>query len=117
MRIDIKHIRTQNNNDIDKYVTKKLDKLVKYIPKIARESVHAEVFLKEEKIKEKKECTAEIVLYLPHEKISTKETTFNIFAAVDIVEAKLKNNIIKYKETHALRPRLMILARHFHKSR
>ena len=92
-------------SDLNKYVVKKIGKLDKYMSRHARESVHAEVFLKETKIKAKKECTCEVVLHLPHETITTKESTMNIFAAVDIVEAKLKNLLKKYKETH-YNPRL-----------
>lgn len=90
--------------DVDKklhdYVIKKIGKLDHYMPKRARESAHAEVFLKEAKIKQKKECICEVVLYLPKGNITTKESTMNIYAAVDIVETKLKNQIKKYKETH-----------------
>jgi ribosome-associated translation inhibitor RaiA len=35
----------------------------------------------------------------------------NIFAAADIVEAKLKNHLRKYKEKHSTRPRLFKLRR------
>lgn len=86
---------------IQKYVTAKLNKLEKYLPRHARESAHAEVFLKERKIKTRKECTCEVVLHLPKETIRTEETTMNMYAAVDIVEAKLKNQLKKYKETHS----------------
>lgn len=90
--------------DVDKklhdYVTKKIGKLDRYMSKHARTSAHAEIFLKETKIKAKKQCTCEVILHLPHATITTKETTMNMFAAVDIVEPKLKNQLKKYKETH-----------------
>jgi ribosome-associated translation inhibitor RaiA len=40
-------------------------------------------------------------MHLPHEILTTKESTLNIYAAVDIVEAKMKNQMLKYKEKHA----------------
>jgi len=86
---------------LHEYATKKIGKLDHYMPRHARESAHAEVFLKESKIKQQKICTCEVVLHLPKDIITTKESTVNIFAAVDIVEAKLKNQIKKYKETHS----------------
>lgn len=98
--------------DLEKYVNKKVGKLDKYIPRNARVSAHAQVLLKEFKIKNKKQCTCEVIMHLPHEEFATKETTMNIFAAVDIVEAKLKNQLRKYKETHTARPRLLMLSRH-----
>ena len=83
-----------------KYVTKKMGAMDKYIPRRARESAHLEVKLKEAKAKDKNQYTCEIILHLPHDSITIHETTMNIFAAVDIVETKLKNQIRKYKETH-----------------
>lgn len=91
--------------DVDKklhdYVIKKVGKLDKYLPRHARTSVHAEVFLKERMIRKKKECTAEVTIRLPKGNVTAKESTMNIYAAVDIVEAKLRNQIKKYKETHS----------------
>lgn len=82
------------------YTTKKIGKLDRFISKHARESVHAEVMLKEEKVKNKKNNVCEVILHLPGENITVKESTVNMFAAVDIVEAKLKNLLKKYKDTH-----------------
>ena len=66
----------------------------------SRASAHVEVILKEEKAKDKKQCVCEVVVHLPHENITTKQATVNMYAAVDIVEAKLRNQLKKYKETH-----------------
>lgn len=100
-KLDITGVHMEVSPDLKKYVVKKIAKLDRYMPKHARESAHIEVFLKEAKIKAKKECTCEVVMHLPKENLMTKETTMNIFAAVDIVEAKLKNQLKKYKETHS----------------
>lgn len=86
---------------LNKYVTKKIGGMDKYMPRHARQSAHIEVKLKENKIKTKSEYTCEVILYLPHDTIRIAETTMNIYAAVDIIETKLKNQIRKYKETHA----------------
>lgn len=101
MKLEITGVHMDLDAKIQKYVTAKLNKLEKYLPRHARESAHAEVFLKERKIKTRKECTCEVVLHLPKETIRTEETTMNMYAAVDIVEAKLKNQLKKYKETHS----------------
>lgn len=100
MKLEINGIHTQADKKLQDYATKKIEKLERYMPRHARESAHAEIFLKERMIKSKKECTCEVVLHLPHETLTTKESTMNMFAAVDIVEAKLKNLIKKYKDTH-----------------
>lgn len=100
-KLEINGVHTVLNEDLKKYITKKIGKLDRYLPRTSRESAHAEVFVKESKQKNKKQCTCEVVLHLPHDSIITKESTLNMFAAVDIVESKLKNQIKKYKETHS----------------
>jgi len=99
-KMEITGVHMEVDRKLREYVTKKIGKLDHYMPRHARPSAHAEVFLKEAKIKTKKECTCEVVMYLPKGTITTKESTMNIYAAVDIVEAKLKNQLRKYKETH-----------------
>jgi len=101
-KIDINSVHMKINDGLRKYIVKKINKLDKYIPKNSRESVHAEVYIKESKSKGKKQYTCEIIIHLPKENITTAETTLNTFAAVDIVEAKLKNQLRKYKEKHGV---------------
>lgn len=98
--LDINGVHFEISDDIRKYVHKKIGKLDRFVPKKAREPLQAEVFLKETKAKTKKEYTCEVNLRLPGETITVSETTINMFAAVDIVESKLKNQIKRYKETH-----------------
>jgi len=112
LKITVEGVNLSITEDLDKYVIKKIGKLDKYISRGTRTSAHAQVYLKESKIKNKKQCTCEVVLHLPREEFVTKETTMNIFAAVDIVEAKLKNHLRKYKDTHSIRPRIFNFQRH-----
>jgi putative sigma-54 modulation protein len=100
MKLDIDGIHNLGNKDLPRYITKKIGGLDKYIPRHARRSAHAEVKVKEDKIKDKKECTCEVIMHLPHETITAKETTMNMFAAVDIVEEKVKTQLRKYKAKH-----------------
>ncbi len=64
-----------------------------------------EVKLKEDKAlkheNHKRQSTCEVILHLPKEVITVSETTLNMYAAVDIVEMKLKHQITKYKELHS----------------
>lgn len=99
-KLEIQGVHTEVSKDLQKYIQKKIGKLDQYMPVAARESAHAEVKLKEQKVKSRVECSCEVILHLPKETISTKETTVNMFAAVDVVEEKLKNRIKKYKQTH-----------------
>lgn len=104
-RFEITGVHTEVNDKLKKYATNKIGKLDRFMTKHTRASAHVEVILKESKTKTKKDCICEVVMHLPKENITTKEATLNMFAAIDIVEAKLKNQLKKYKETHE-NPRL-----------
>ena len=107
---EISGVHMELEDDIKRYVRKKIGGLEKYIPRHARKSAHVEVRLKEGKIKTRVERTCEVVIHLPREVLAVSETTINMFAAVDIAEEKLKNLLHKYKEKHdgpKLRQRLM----------
>ncbi len=99
-KLEINGVHYEVTPKLKTYIRKKLGKIDKYILRHARESAHMEVFLKEIKIKTKKVCECEVVLRLPKETLTVKESTINMFAAVDIVEAKLKIQVKKYKSKH-----------------
>lgn len=99
-KIEINGIHAAVDEDLEKYVTKKIGHLDKYLSKHAKVSAHAEVKLKESKAKDKKQCQCEVILHLPKDTLMVKESTINMYAAVDIVEAKLKNQMKKYKDMH-----------------
>jgi putative sigma-54 modulation protein len=99
-RFDISGVHLHVDDDLRKYVQRKIGRLDRFIPKAGREAVHGEVKLKESKAKDKRECTCEVILHLPHETLATAETTINMYAAVDIVETKLHSQLKKYKELH-----------------
>lgn len=104
-RLDISGVHMDVGADLKKYATRKIGRLDRFIPKVWRESVHAEVKLKEGKAKDKNERTCEVILRLPQETLTIKETTINIYAAIDIAETKLRHQLKKYKDLHAS-PRL-----------
>ena len=113
LKIQVNGVHDVVGVDVLKYVNKKISKLDKYIPKLARPSAHAEVFLKESDTKDKKQCTCEVVMHLPNDVFAVKETTVNIYAAVDIVETKLKNQLNRYKQKRSDRFMAMKLVRSF----
>lgn len=98
--IDIAGINIELGDDIKKYIGQKVGKLDRYLPKSARESAHAEVKLRQtnSKLGNKYEC--EVIMHLPSGQVQATEATLNMFAAVDIVEQKLKNQLTKYKQAH-----------------
>jgi ribosome hibernation promoting factor len=111
-RLEIDGVHMSVSDDLRKYVGNKIGRLDHYLPRRVRASLHAEVKLKEGKAKDKKERTCEVILHLPHETVRVQESTVNIYAAIDIVETKLQNQIRKYKDLH-LNPKLhrRVLAR------
>jgi len=100
-KLEISGIHMIVGEDLHKYITKKIGRLDKYVPTHARESLHVEVRLKENNTKGKNERTCEVIFRLPKEAIAITETTINIYAAIDIVEEKLKTRLHKYKGLHA----------------
>lgn len=99
-KFEIHGIHMHVNPKLFAYATRKIGKLDRFVSRHARESVHVEVMLKEEKVKNKKNNICEVIFHLPGETITVKEATINMYAAVDIVEAKLKNLLKKYKDSH-----------------
>ncbi len=99
-KIDTSGINLDLGDDIKKYIARKIGRLDKFMPRHARQSAHAEAKLREtnNRLGNKYEC--EVILYVPGGPIQAKEATLNMFAAVDIVEAKLRNQLIKYKSAH-----------------
>ena len=85
------------DDDLKKYVQKKIGNLDRFLSRHVRESLKIEVRLKESKAKDKKTHTCEITLHLPHDVIVTTESTINVYAAVDIAETKIRNQLVKYK--------------------
>ena len=99
-KFEISGVHTEVSDNLRKYITRKLGRMDKYMSKQTRASAHLEVKLKEQKADGKKQCTCDVLLHLPHETIKIGETTLNMFAAVDIIQAKLKQRVEKYKESH-----------------
>ena len=96
--IDITGIKYDVDDTTKKYVLKKIGRLDRYLPRHARASVTAEVKLKEVNKDHGNKYEAEVILNVPDKTITAKDTTLNMLAAVDIVEAKIVTQLRKYKE-------------------
>lgn len=83
-----------------KYIEKKIGSLDKYIPRHARKTVKAEVKLIQIDEKNGNKYEVEVVLTVPDKTLTAKDSTVNVLAAVDIVEAKLAAQLQKYKASH-----------------
>ena len=97
-KLEISGVHANVDEKLRKYVTRKIGRLDKYMNRHSRASAHIEVKLKETKAKkDKNRYACEAIMYLPQEVIRVEECTVNLYAAVDIVEEKLKNQLKKYK--------------------
>lgn len=99
-KFDLSTQHLELNDHLKKYATRKLARLDKYLAKHVRPSAHLEVRLHEQKQNGQKQCVCDATLYLPQTTIRLSEASQNIFASIDIVEVKLKQQIEKYKESH-----------------
>jgi ribosomal subunit interface protein len=99
-KFDLSATHLELDDRLKKYVTRKLAHLDKYMSKHVRPTAHLEVRLKEHKSNGQKEAVCDVTLRLPHDTIKLTEATQNMYAAIDIVEAKLKQQIRRYKDEH-----------------
>lgn len=95
--INITGIKYEVDDNTRKYVTKKINRLSRYVPKPARPSVKANVKLKQINQSYGNKYEVEITLYVPDKTLTAKDSTVNMLAAVDIVEAKLAGQLRRYK--------------------
>lgn len=98
--IDISGVKYQLEPDVVRYVRKKIGRLDRFLPRHARKSVTAHVRLKEVNKDHGNKYEAEVILHVPDKQIEAHDTTLNMFAAIDIVEAKMASQLKKYKQAH-----------------
>lgn len=99
-KFEINGVHTVIDKPTRAYVNKKIGRLDRYVSRQQRESAHCEVHLKTVKSEAKNRSICEVTLHLSHQTIVIKERAVNMFAAIDIAEAKLKQQLQKYKDTH-----------------
>lgn len=97
--IEITGVKYDIDDSTKKYVIKKISRLDRYLPRHARKSATAEVKLKQVNRANGNKYEAEVILQVPDKVLTAKDSTVNMLAAIDIVEAKLVNQLRKYKQT------------------
>jgi len=97
--IDITGIKYNVNDKTMKYVMEKVGKLDRYVPAHARKTIVADVKLRQVNRDHGNKYEAEVILHVPDKVITAKDTTLNMMAAIDIVEAKLIAQLHKYKDS------------------
>ncbi|MCL2174075.1 ribosome-associated translation inhibitor RaiA [Candidatus Saccharibacteria bacterium] len=97
LNIEITGIRLEIDKKSRNYIMKKMTKLVDYIPRRARDVAFAAVRIEQVNQKNNNKYECEVVLTLPDKKLVARDAAPNVLASVDIVEAKLRSQIRKYK--------------------
>lgn len=98
-QITITGVKYDVDEATKKYVIRKISRLDRYIPRHARKTASAEVLLKEVNRAHGNKYEAEVIVRVPSKTMTAKDSTVNMLAALDIVEAKLAAQLHKYKTT------------------
>lgn len=105
MKIDVTGRNFEVDEKLLQYVTEKLSSLEKYVSRHGREVIHASVVLEDDTNgREDNRYVCDVVVVVPGARLVAREGTVNMYAAVDIVEAKLGSQLVKYKEKHTVAP-------------
>jgi putative sigma-54 modulation protein len=100
--IDIAGVKYTIDETTKKYVMRKIGRLDRFLPKHARQSATADVKLKQVNRDHGNKYEAEVIINVPNHRLTAKDSTVNMLAAIDIVEAKLLTQLKKYKQATML---------------
>lgn len=98
--INLTGIKVELDDKTKKYVRRKIGRVDRYLPRHARKSVTAEVRLRQVNRDHGNKYEAEVIINLPEHQLVAKDSTVNILASIDIVEAKIIAQARKYRERH-----------------
>jgi len=97
-KIDISGSNFKIDDSFKKYVNKRIGKLDRYLPRGSKKDVVAKVVVTEVNRDHGNKYEISVALDIPGGKvIAAKDECSNIFAGIDIIEAKLTGQIRRYK--------------------
>jgi putative sigma-54 modulation protein len=106
IKVDITYRNFESDDKLRAYVETKIGELDKFLPRQFRDSASATVTVEEDPSgREDNRFVCEAILAVHGDRLVSKEGTVNIYAAVDIVEAKLRSQLRSYKDKHVNEPR------------
>jgi ribosomal subunit interface protein len=100
MKLAVDRLHVETDAKQDAYIENKIGKLDHLLSRHARRSAHADIKLKKGPGRGKQQVVCEVIIHLPKDTVTTKQTASTIEAAVDLAEAKLRNQLKKYKDKH-----------------
>lgn len=106
----IKTAVTGRNFELDAkitaYVEDKIGGLEKYLPRHVRQTAAAQVVLTDDASgREDNRYVCEVILTVQGGPMQSCEGAINMYASIDIVEAKLRAQLARYKDKHTTEPR------------
>lgn len=103
IKLQISSRNYEIDEDLNKYIQVKLGRLDKYLPKAHKPiGMTVEIF-RDPSGKEDNRYRCSAILEVPGPDIAAETATMNPHSAVDIVEAKLRQQISRYKQKHSPR--------------
>lgn len=111
--LNISGVKYEPDDATKKYATKKLGRLLRYLPKDIRKDTRADVILRQIDQPYGNKYQVEVNLHIPGEVFPAKDSTVNILAAIDIVEAKLAAQLHRRKAENDPRTGRRKILRHF----
>lgn len=104
--VDITARNMEVSDKLRDYAEAKIGGLEKFLPRQARNTASATLVLElDPNGREDNQYVCDAILIVPGVKMVATEGTINIFASIDVVEAKLRSQLTKYKEKHVTEPR------------
>ena len=101
IRLEVTARNFQVDDKLKAYALDKIGSLERYLPRHMREAVGGNVVLEDDPSgREDNRYVCEVVLNVHGETMVSREGTVNMYAAIDIVEAKLKSQLTKFKDKH-----------------
>ncbi len=98
--LELHGVHTNIDDKLRKHIEHKIGGLDKYVSLSARRSLHIEVFAKQSKKHTSDQFECELIAHLPKTTIRIHEQASSMQAAVDVVESKMKQALIRYKDMH-----------------
>lgn len=86
------------------YVGSKIAKLDKYLPKNSKNCAGKVTLTDDVSGREDNRYVCEVTIEVAGPNLVAKEAALNMYAAIDIVAAKLKSQANRYKQKHTIRP-------------
>ncbi len=94
---DITGIKYDVSEKVRTYVSDRVGRVEKYLPRHARKSAQADVKLKQSGQTGAEQFEAEIILQVPDKVLTASAVSNTMYAAIDASESKLKAQLQRYK--------------------